>query len=126
MLTGDCVQELRSRWLPHVTDAGLDRLIDLLEKGSPLLVHGRFTGAVPMGCLASHIGWHHPRVCHRTLDAGVLWLTRVAGLNPATSKVIRTWDSVGQQSYTLREELAVLFRAERSERQSHDECVLAG
>ena len=127
MLTGECVQELETCWLPNVSDDGLDRLIDLLEKGSPLLVHGRFTGAVPMGCLASHIGWHHPKVCHRTSDAGILWLTRIAGLNPATSHVIRLWDTTGPKSWPLRDELVGIFRAERCARQtSHTDCVMAG
>ena len=81
-------------WLPNITDAGLDRLIELLEKGSPLLIHGCFT-AVPMGCLATHAAWHHPRTAHLTLDAGITWLHRVAGLNPATSHVIREWDCCG-------------------------------
>src|SRR5436309_3003948 len=85
MLSTECLNELRSSWLPHVTDPGLDRLTELLQKGSPLLVHGCFTKAVPMGCLATHIGWSHPRTCHLTLEAGISWLSRVAGLNPATS-----------------------------------------
>lgn len=127
MLTGECVHELQNMWLPNVSNDGLDRLIDLLEKGSPLLVHGRFTGALPMGCLASHIGWHHPRVCHRTMDAGILWLTRVAGLNPATSHMIRVWDSTGPKSWPLREELASIFRAERKARQQANiDCAIAG
>ena len=65
-----CLNELREEWLPHVTDAGLERIIDLLEKSSPLLIHGAFTRAVPMGCLATQIAWNHPRTCHLTLDAG--------------------------------------------------------
>src|SRR5918912_4410573 len=92
MLSTEFVRELRSAWLPYVTDAGLDRVIELLEKGSPLLLAGQFTGALPRGCLASHIAWHHPAVGHRTLDAGILWLTRVARLNPVTSDVLREWD----------------------------------
>ena len=52
MLSPECVHELRAFWLPNMTDAGLDRLIDLMEKGSPMLVHGCFTKTVPMGCLA--------------------------------------------------------------------------
>lgn len=123
-LTGDFVRELHDRWLPNVSDSGLDRLIDLLEKGSPMLVHGRFTSALPMGCLASHIGWHHPAVCHRTGDAGILWLTRVAKLNPATSKVIRSWDSHGPQDWSFRSELTDLLRTARAAR--HSDCVLAG
>jgi hypothetical protein len=116
MLSGECVTELRTRWLPNVTDAGLDRVIELLEKGSPLLVHGRFTSALPMGCLASHIGWHHPKVCHRTMDAGILWLTRIAKLNPATSHVIRTWDQNGPTDWPLRQDLTTIFRQERESR----------
>src|SRR6516162_3356198 len=83
MLSADCVRELRSAWLPNLTDAGLDRLIELLEKGSPLLIHGCFTKATPMGCLATHAAWHHPKTAHLTQDAGINWLHRVAGLNPA-------------------------------------------
>lgn len=123
MLSQDCISELHARWFPHVTDSGLNRLIDLLEKGSPMLCHGKFTDALPRGCLASHIAWHHPKVSHRTIDAGVVWLTRVAGLNPATSKVIQTWDRTGVQCWPVRQELADLFRAERSRR---SECPLAG
>ena len=41
MLSRESVCELRALWLPNITDSGLDRLIDLLEKGSPLLVEGR-------------------------------------------------------------------------------------
>ena len=49
MLSQACLQELRSSWLPHVTNAALDRVIDLLDKGSPLLIHGSFTRAIPEG-----------------------------------------------------------------------------
>ncbi len=125
MLTGEFVRELRSCWLPNVSDAGLDRVIELLEKQSPLLVHGRFTAAVPMGCLASHFGWHHPSVEHRTADAGILWLTRIAHLNPATSRVILAWDRSSPCDWTFRSELTQLLRDERETRQ-HRECALAG
>jgi len=125
MLTGEFVRELRTSWLPNVSDAGLDRVIELLEKDSPLLVHGRFTGAVPMGCLASHIGWHHPAVSHRTSDAGILWLTRIAHLNPATSHVVRSWDCLGPHDWTFRNELTELLRDERAARQT-GECLVAG
>jgi hypothetical protein len=116
MLSADFIRELRTDWLPNVSDAGLDRVIELLEKGSPLLLSGRFAGAVATGCLATHIAWHHPQVCHRTEDAGVLWLTRVAGLNPATSRVIREWDSRSPQEWGFRNDLLEVFRAERDER----------
>jgi len=117
MLSQDCVRELRSSWLPNLTDAGLNRLIDLLEKASPLLVHGCFTRSVPMGCLATHAAWHHPRTAHLNQDAGINWLHHVAGLNPATSHVIREWDRRGASDWTVRDDLLELFRGERRSRQ---------
>jgi hypothetical protein len=117
MLSADCLRELRSSWLPNITGAGLERLIDLLEKGSPLLTSGCFTRAVPMGCLASHVAWNHPRTGHLTLDAGINWLHRVAGLNPATSQVIREWDTRGSQNWEMRAELLAELRSERDRRQ---------
>jgi len=116
MLSAEFTRELRTSWLPNINDDGLNRVIDLLEKGSPLLLSGRFTSAVPTGCLATHIGWHHPAVCHRTDDAGILWLTRIAGLNPATSHVIREWDRHDPREWTFRTELLELLHGERSRR----------
>jgi hypothetical protein len=113
MLSSECINELRSAWLPNITDGGLDHLIDLLEKGSPLLVHGCFTRSVPMGCLASHIAWHHPATDQLTLDAGINWLHRVAGLNPATSLVIREWDRRGAADWEVRSDLLTLFKEHR-------------
>jgi hypothetical protein len=107
---------LRAAWLPNITDSGLDRLIELLEKGSPLLIHGCFTRAVPMGCLATHAAWNHPRTAHLTVDAGISWLHRVAGLNPATSFVIREWDAHGSQDWETRSGLLEVFREERQRR----------
>ncbi len=102
MLSPESVRELRSHWLPNVTDAGLDRLIELLTKDSPLLVHGCFTRAVPMGCLATQIAWHHPETAHLTAEAGISWMHQVARLNPATSHVIRAWDAGGPHALELR------------------------
>lgn len=116
MLSPDTLRELRSQWLPNVSDAGLDRLIDLLEKDSPLLVHGCFTRAVPMGCLATHIAWNHPDTAHLTVDAGISWMHRVAGLNPATSLVVRAWDANGPHGWELRAELLKHLRIERKSR----------
>ena len=95
----------------------LGRLCDLLEKGSPLLISGCFTKALPMGCLASHIAWHHPRTCGMTIDAGLNWLHQVAGLNPATSAVLREWDLRGIADLPLRQSLLSEFRAEQERRQ---------
>ncbi len=116
MLSRESVSELRALWLPNITASGLDRLIELLEQGSPLLVHGCFTRALPMGCLATHAAWHHPRTGHLTVDAGIGWLHGVAGLNPATSSVIRDWDQAGPQGLEVRFDLLELFKEERAAR----------
>ena len=115
MLSQECLSELRSAWLPNVTDEGLDHLIDLLEKGSPLLIHGSFTRAVPMGCLATQVAWNHPRTAHLTLDAGISWL-RLAGLNPATSHVIREWDACRCSNWEFRSDLLAVFKEDRKRR----------
>ncbi len=112
MLSPECLGELRSAWLPNITDGGLERLLDLLQKSSPLLISGCFTRAVPMGCLASHIAWHHPRTAQLTIDAGITWLHGVAGLNPATSYVLREWDLRGAADVALRGELIAELKAE--------------
>ncbi|HEX3147399.1 MAG TPA: hypothetical protein VHR66_04905 [Gemmataceae bacterium] len=125
MIDAPCLQELRDNWFPHTTDAGLDRLISLLESGSPLLIHGAFTRALPMGCLATHIAWNHPETADYQLDAGIAWLTHVAGLNPATSHVIRAWDCGGQTDWELRQALLTACREERDSRQESiepDDC----
>jgi hypothetical protein len=116
MLSRETVCELRALWLPNITDSGLDRLIELLEQGSPLLVHGCFTRALPMGCLATHAAWHHPQTAHLTVDAGINWLHRVAGLNPATSSVIREWDCAGPQGLEVRFEVLRYLKEERDAR----------
>src|SRR5262249_32760928 len=116
MLSPECVHELRSAWLPHITDAGLDHLIDLLERGSPLLIHGCFTRSVPMGCLASHVAWHHPAPEQLPRAAGIPWLHRIAGLTPATSHVIREWDRRGASNWELRSDLLAVFKEHRQGR----------
>ncbi|HEV3235494.1 MAG TPA: hypothetical protein VGZ25_00800 [Gemmataceae bacterium] len=121
MLSQESVQELKTSWLPHITDSGLNRLIDLLEKGSPLLIHGCFTRAVPMGCLASHIAWNHPRTRHQTQEAGITWLHHVAGLNPATSRILRDWDRRGINDWEIRADLLAHFKEERQARTT-SEC----
>ncbi len=120
MLSPPATRELQTKWFPHLTDEGLDRLIEMLESDSPLLIHGCFTRATPMGCLATHAGWHHPRTAHLTSEAGIFWLMRVAGLNPATSQVIREWDCRAADAWQVRSELAELFRAEREARHRRD------
>jgi hypothetical protein len=125
MLSNDSVRELQVSWIPNLTDAGLDRLIELLETDSPLLIHGSFTRSVPMGCLATHAAWHHPRTAHLTIDAGINWLHRVAGLNPATSNVIRDWDCSCTQDFETRNQLRQLLAEERIRRRGGEtECAL--
>jgi hypothetical protein len=125
MLSQECTRELKCSWLPNITEVGLDRLIDLLEKGSPLLIHGSFTRAVPMGCLATHIAWNHPRTAKLTLDAGICWLNHIAGLNPATSHVIREWDRCAEFDFEMRSELLATFKQEREGRRQLPEKAAA-
>ena len=116
MSCSDPVLEFRTAWLPHVTDEGLARVTELLEKASPLLIHGAFTKAVPMGCLATHIAWNHRRTRHLHHEAGVMWLSKVAKLNPATSTVILAWDKAGTGDFELRTALLAECFAERERR----------
>lgn len=105
MATLPTLQEFRTRWLPHATDRGLERIVELLEAASPLLIHGAFTRCASQGCLATHLAWHHPTTEHLQTDAGVAWLTRVAKMNPATSAVLLEWDRCGVHNWALRDEL---------------------
>ncbi len=116
MLTQECLRELRNSWLPNMTDAALERVISLLEKGSPLLIHGSFTRTMPMGCLATHIGWKHPATARHNQDAGIRWLHSVARLNPATSCVIRAWDQAGDYDWQIRADLLAEFKECRKAR----------
>jgi hypothetical protein len=113
------LMEFRSAWLPHISDAGLVRIADLLQNASPLLIKGTFTGVVPMGCLASHIAWNHPKTAHLNDDAGVRWLTKVAELNPATSDVILAWDETGHADWELRQGLLAACRDELDRRRTN-------
>lgn len=120
--------EFRSYWLPNISDTGLSRLIELMESGSPFLIRGAFTRAVPMGCLASHIAWNHPVTQHiEDEEAGVCWLTRVAGLNPATSAVILAWDREGIHDQDLIAELLIACRDEQAHRANDpvEDCLPA-
>ena len=60
---------------------------------------------MPMGCLASHIAWNHPRTRGLEHEAGIVWLSKVAGLNPALSAVILAWDRAGNADFDLRADL---------------------
>ncbi len=118
MASHDTIAEFRTDWLPNVTNGGLSRLLELLSKSSPLLIHGAFTRAVPMGCLASHIAWNHPRTCRLSHEAGIVWLSKVAGLNPATSAVVLAWDRDGNSNFELRTSLIAACQDELDHRAS--------
>ena len=47
---------------------------------------------------------------------GITWLHRVAGLNPATSYVLREWDLRGAADVALRGELIAELKAEWNSR----------
>lgn len=120
MATLPTLQEFRSRWLPHATDRGLERIVELLEAASPLLIHGAFSRCASQGCLATHLAWHHPMTEHLQTDAGVAWLTRVAKMNPATSAVLLEWDRCGVHNWGLRDELIAECRNELRRRAERD------
>ena len=114
----EVLDEFHSVWLPNITTRGLNRLAELLESASPLLIHGTFTKSCAMGCLATHIAWNHPETADRADDAGVIWLTKIAGLNPATSSVILAWDRSQSHDWTLRNELLRLLKQELFQREN--------
>lgn len=125
MPSPEALTEFRTRWLPHATGPGLARLTELLDAGSPLLIHGAFSRALPMGCLATQLAWHHPATEHLNAEAGIRWLTKVTGLNPATSAVILAWDTHGIHDRELRAELLAACRDELARRAEESEPVPA-
>jgi hypothetical protein len=125
MSTYPIIHEFRSRWLPHATGSGLSRLVELLRSGSPLLIHGSFTRCSSQGCLATHLAWHHPQTQQLQNEAGVIWLTKVANINPATSSVILAWDANGTHNWDLREGLLSECQAEIRRRDERMEPQLA-
>jgi len=118
MLHDHCLTELRTSWFPQTTDSGLLRVLELLQEGSPLLIRGAFTSAIPQGCLASHIAWHHPQTQHLQEDAGIIWLSRCAGLNPATSAVLDIWDRSSEPESDISEFFCHAFAMELARRQT--------
>ena len=91
------------------------RVIELLERGLPAVDPRRLQPSGADGCLATHIAWNH-LLEQWTLEAGIMWLSRVAGLNPATSQVIRAGTG-GTRDWELRSRLLENFKEER-ERQA--------
>jgi len=108
----DWIDEFQRVWLPNLTDSALARLTELVLARSRFLIAGRFDAAVAQGCLATHAGWHHPQTTHMNAEAGIGWLTRVAGLNPATSRVVLAWDAEWPDNHLFREALTQELLAE--------------
>jgi hypothetical protein len=51
-------------------------------------------------------------------DAGIVWLTKIAGLNPATSAVILAWDGDGSSDFELRSALLTACQEEFDHRET--------
>lgn len=117
MLSPECLNEFQQHWLPHLTDSGLNRLIELLEKDSPVLISGCFNRAGTMGCLATQAAWHDERTIHRHHDAGIYWLSHVVGISPSHSAVIREWDRRAPYEFGIRFDLLEELLKERERRQ---------
>jgi hypothetical protein len=112
-------RELTEHWLPNLTDRGLARLADLLDRGDPMLIRRNWATARAMGCLATHAGWNHEETEHLGDSAGPVWLSRVAGVPVCRSHVVREWDAAGSDPYRLwelRAELVALLRGEQQAR----------
>ncbi|QEL18466.1 hypothetical protein [Limnoglobus roseus] len=116
MSLSSAVKEFRARWLPNATSNGLTRMVSLLEQGSPLLIHGAFSRCASQGCLATHLAWHHPQTQALHAEAGVVWLTKIARMNPATSALLLEWDRSGVHNWELREDLLSECRQELERR----------
>ena len=117
MLSNACIDELRTGWFPHLTDSGLSRLAEMLEKGDPLLFRGSWAAVSVQGCLATHAGWHHPATSELGGQAGFVWLRAVAGIDPLTSYVLSEWDHT-QCDWQTRAEFLAEFRGEQRRREA--------
>jgi len=117
MLSSAVIEELRRSWLPNMTDGGLTRVIELLEKGSPILIQGDWCHGPVMGCLASHAAWHHPMTMRLGADAGGVWLAFIVGIDPRESQVLQSWDCSAPHDWQTRAELCAIFRDELVGRQ---------
>lgn len=125
MLSEECRRELHENWFPNLTDSGLERLIELLRTDSPYLLRGDWTSHLVVGCLATHVGWHHPVTTRFGIEAGGIWLSQVAGVDPAHSHVLREWDHyVGTANdRSLKSDFLAEFREEKRRRLGGDaEC----
>ena len=78
---------------------------------------------MPLGCIASHIAWNHPETSHLQYEAGVCWLSHVAKLNPATSRVVLAWDLGGVGDFELRTNLLAACRDEQRSRAEFEALV---
>ena len=123
-LSMEARRELEQHWLPNLSDWGLARLADMLDRGDPMLIRHNWAAARAMGCLATHAGWNHEETEHLGDSAGREWLARVAGIPLCRSYVVRDWDFAGSDPYRLwelRGELVRLFREEQCARRERME-----
>jgi hypothetical protein len=128
VLSSQARRELEQRWLPNLTDAALQRLIDLLGRGDPRLIQRNWSDAGVRGCLATHVAWNDPRTERLGDYAGAMWLQRVAGVPNETSTVVRDWDLAAHdpwESWELRGDLLRLLREEQIARHDGARCPQA-
>jgi hypothetical protein len=124
MLSDKAIHELKTAWLPNITDIGLEYLARLLETGSPYLIRrawaSDFADHSPefdiadaaIGCIATHAGWHHPATLRMHGNAGHTWLTTIAGVESEYSAVLQEWDG----DAPVEAELAYILRQEQRRR----------
>lgn len=120
--------ELEQHWLPNLTDRALSRLVELLDRGDPMLIRQHWAAAGAMGCLATHAGWNHEQTEHLGDSAGPIWLSQVAGVPLCRSHLVREWDFAGYDPYRLwelRSELVGVFRDEQRARRERSRSVEA-
>ena len=118
MLSQECQNELHHHWFPHLSDAALTRLIELLEICLPLLTYGCFNRGSFHACLSTQVVWHHHRTSHLHHDAGVVWLSEVVGISPARSHVVREWDVRASREEEIYQDLLDELLAERERREN--------
>ena len=96
MASNTAVTEFRAAWLPHVTDDRPAPPRRSARQGQPAFdprrVHSAHADGLPR--LAHRLESPARRAISTTRPAS-MWLSKVAGLNPATSAVILAWDRAG-------------------------------
>jgi hypothetical protein len=118
-LSDEAVCEFRTHWLPNLTNPALERLITLLERNDPRLIRSHWTDGRVMGCLATQAAWNDARADEFGERAGARWLSRVAGIAPMHSKVVRDWDQSTEHpfdAWQVRGQLLTMLCEEQESR----------